>query len=64
MNINDIQEECKDMQAELETIMPSDINDAIERGKNIAAYQHVLDTFLHCQRNLQELKKQQKSEKQ
>lgn len=38
MNLNEIQEECKDMQAELETIMPTDINDAIERGKVIAVF--------------------------
>lgn len=38
MNISDIQEELQCMQDELETIMPSDINEAIERGKTIAAY--------------------------
>lgn len=38
MNISDIQEELQCMQEELETIMPSDINEAIERGKTIAAY--------------------------
>ena len=38
MNISEIQEELQHMQDELETIMPSDINEAIERGKIIAAY--------------------------
>jgi len=38
MTIDEIKDECKGMQAELECIMPSDINEAIERGKTIAAY--------------------------
>lgn len=38
MDVNEIREECKDMQVELECVMPSDINEAIERGKTIAAY--------------------------
>ena len=57
MNINDIQEECKDMQAELETIIPSDINDAIERGKNIASYHARIGYLLALSKKLARAKK-------
>ncbi len=38
MTIDEIKAECEQYQAELECVMPSDINEAIERGKTIAAY--------------------------
>lgn len=46
--IDQIKEECKDMQAELETLMPSDVNDAIERGKVIAVF-HARSGYLLAQ---------------
>lgn len=36
--LKDIQEECKDLQAELEVIIPDNADLAIERGKIIAVY--------------------------
>ena len=57
MNINDIREECLDMQAELETVMPSDINDAIERGKAIAAYHARVGYLLALSKRLARSKK-------
>jgi len=38
MTLDEIKKECADMQAELETLMPDEINAAIERGKEIAVY--------------------------
>ncbi|MDR1182601.1 MAG: hypothetical protein LBL13_11545 [Bacteroidales bacterium] len=38
MSIDKIKKECADMQAELETFMPDEINAVIERGKEIAVY--------------------------
>ena len=38
MGLDDIKKECADMQAELETVMPDDVNEVIERGKYIAVY--------------------------
>lgn len=37
-SIIDIRNECQDMQNELETLIPDDINQAIERGKHIAVF--------------------------
>jgi len=38
MTFDEIKKECADMQAELETLIPNDIDSAIERGKEIAVY--------------------------
>jgi len=38
MTFDEIKQECANMQAELETLIPDDINRAIERGKEIAVY--------------------------
>ncbi len=38
MKIEDIEQECKDYQAELETLIPDDINACIERMTNLAVY--------------------------
>ena len=38
MSFDEIQKECADIQAELETLIPDDVNGAIERGKEIAVY--------------------------
>jgi hypothetical protein len=38
MTFDKIKKECADMQAELETLIPDDVNNAIERGKEIAVY--------------------------
>ena len=38
MVLDNIKSECEAMQAELETLIPDDVNAAIERGKCIAAY--------------------------
>lgn len=38
MTIDEIRNECESMQAELETLLPDDVNAIIERGKEIAAY--------------------------
>ena len=38
MNIEEIKSECENYQAELETVIPTDINAAIDRGINIAVY--------------------------
>jgi aspartate/tyrosine/aromatic aminotransferase len=38
MTFDEIKEECADMQAELETLIPDSADGAIERGKEIAVY--------------------------
>jgi len=38
MNYNDIKKECEMYQAELETVIPTDINATIERGINLAVF--------------------------
>ena len=38
MSFDEIKKECADMQAELETLIPDEVNGAIERGKEIAVY--------------------------
>jgi aspartate/tyrosine/aromatic aminotransferase len=38
MTFDEISKECCDMQSELETLIPDDVNSAIERGKTIAVY--------------------------
>jgi aspartate/tyrosine/aromatic aminotransferase len=38
MTFDEISKECCDMQADLETLIPDDVNGAIERGKTIAVY--------------------------
>ena len=38
MFFDEIKKECADIQAELETLIPDDVNGAIERGKEIAVY--------------------------
>jgi len=38
MNYDEINRECADMQAELETLIPDEVNLTIERGKRIAVY--------------------------
>ena len=38
MTFDEIKNECGIMQAELETLIPDDVNGAIERGKEIAVY--------------------------
>lgn len=38
MTTDEIREECSIMQAEMETMLPDDVNAVIERGKEIAAY--------------------------
>ena len=38
MSFDEIKKECGDMQAELETLIPDEVNGAIERGKEIAVY--------------------------
>jgi len=38
MTFDEIKEECAEMQAELECLIPDDVNGAIERGKEIAMY--------------------------
>jgi aspartate/tyrosine/aromatic aminotransferase len=38
MSLDEIKKECADMQAELETLIPDEVNGAIERGKEIAVY--------------------------
>ena len=38
MTLDEIKKECEGMQDELETLMPDEINAAIERGKEIAVY--------------------------
>lgn len=57
MTIDEIKDECKGMQAELECVMPSDINDAIERGKNIAAYHARIGYLLALAKQLARAKK-------
>lgn len=57
MTIDQIKDECGQFQAELETIMPSDINDAIERGKTIAAYHARIGYLLALAKQLARAKK-------
>ena len=38
MTFDEIKQECADMQAELETLIPDDVNATIERGKEIVVY--------------------------
>ena len=38
MTFDEIKEECAEMQAELECLIPDDVNGAIERGKEIAMW--------------------------
>jgi aspartate/tyrosine/aromatic aminotransferase len=38
MTFDEIKQECADMQAELETLIPDDVNATIDRGKEIAVY--------------------------
>jgi aspartate/tyrosine/aromatic aminotransferase len=38
MTFDEIKEECANMQAELETLIPDNVDSAIERGKEIAVY--------------------------
>jgi len=38
MSFDEIKKECADIQAELETLIPDDVNAAIERGKEIVVY--------------------------
>lgn len=57
MNISDIQEELQCMQDELETVMPSNIDEAIERGKTIAAYHARAGYLLALSKQLARIKK-------
>lgn len=57
MTTSEIQDELQHMQAELETIMPSDINDAIERGKTIAAYHARVGYLLALSKKIARAKK-------
>lgn len=57
MTIDEIRAECEQYQAELECIMPSDINEAIERGKNIAAYHARIGYLLALAKQLARAKK-------
>jgi aspartate/tyrosine/aromatic aminotransferase len=38
MDYHSIKDECEAMQAELETVIPDEINSVVERAKNIAVY--------------------------
>lgn len=57
MTLDEIRNECEAMQAELECVMPSDINDAIERGKTIAAYHARVGYLLALAKQLARAKK-------
>jgi len=57
MTIDEIRAECEQYQAELECVMPSDINEAIERGKNIAAYHARIGYLLALAKQLARAKK-------
>lgn len=57
MTIDEIKDECKQFQAELECVMPSDINEAIERGKTIAAYHARVGYLLALSKQLAREKK-------
>lgn len=57
MNIEDIRKECEMYQAELETVISTDINASIDRGVNIAAYHARIGFLLAEAKKLARIKK-------
>jgi len=57
MNIEDIRKECEMYQAELETVISTDINASIDRGVNIAAYHARIGLLLAEAKKLARIKK-------
>jgi len=57
MTIDEIKKECADMQAELETLIPDEINSAIERGKEIAVYHARTGYLLAMAKQIARIKK-------
>lgn len=57
MTFDEIKSECLDMQAELEAMIPDELNEAIERGKAIAVYHARSGYMLAHAKQLVRLKK-------
>lgn len=47
MTFDEIKNECSDIQAQLEAMIPDELNEAIERGKAIAVY-HARSGYMHA----------------